>query len=393
MSRGHSAGVRVPVALRCTLGCLCLQLVIAPHNASAQRSVDVLRAAVLADSNDALLHFELARALIARKQWAAADTALQTTTMLAPGHGDAWMERALLPARRGAGYLRQLEKSGVSDSVRQVTERYRRLGFFADPTSELRQAEIMKRYLPGPSERRYASDRTHLLIRIIKLTADGRTADAYREFGKLGSVRTPLLAHLRGLLALQEADYASAIQDFGYETGAVFRAESLGTVLALSANEPRFALATSYLMAGQFERAANTYLRVLELDPSAYQAHSQLAIIYEASGMWEEAEEERRRAIMANPAEPALEVDLAKTLLLAGRAEDALGLLEQAEVKRPRDPRAPWMLAAAHDTLGHVAAAADARRRFLAIAPLRLAAMRAEAEAHLRTVATAGDSP
>lgn len=371
-----------------------LLVVTAAAPLAAQKALDSLRLRAQRDSNDAIVHYQLARALIEEEEWDAADSALREAVLLAPSYGDAWVQLALMPERRGARYRRQLEKDGRLDSVLTEAERARRRAWYSDPLTELEIFASMENDLLRPSLSQYMRDWYNAFARSIKRLNDGKRQGAWEDINRIASMRGhpyfgTVITRLHGLLAWDQKDYPAAITDFMSLTSRRFAAETLGFLPMLAANEDRYALATLLLQAGGYNEAAETYKRVVELDASVWQAHVQLARIYEASEMWPEAVAERRAAIAVNPDDASLMVELGGTLLNAGRRSEALQVLREARALLPRDPRLYLLLGLALSEPDEAEERTMALERFVAIAPSRMSSQVAAARAMISQPATA----
>ena len=355
-----------------------LLMPLVPASVWSQGPLDSLILRAEQDSNDAVAHFDLAKALLAEEEWDSADSALREAVLLAPSYGDAWIQIALLPERRGARYRRQLDKDGQLDSVRTEADRARRRAWFSDPLTELELFAIIEDDLLRPSLRQYAGDWYNVFARSIHRLSDGKRAEAWKEIDRIARMRGhPLfgsvITRLHGLLAWSQQDYPTAITDFMSLTARAYAAETLGFLPMLAANEDRYALATLLLQAGSYNESMLTYQRVVELDASVWQAHVQLARMYEASEMWLEAVAERRTAVAVNPDDASLLVELGGTLLNAGERAEALQVLREAEAHLPRDPRLYLLLGLALTEPDEAASRRAALTHFVAIAPSRMA--------------------
>ncbi len=374
--------------------CALFAMLALPGTSRAQGKAflaDTLAARAAADSNEPAAHYALAKALLARKRWDAADTALARVVLLDPQHADAWMQLALLPDRRGERFWSKVRKERGPDAVDSLVAELRRAqrrAFLLDPTADL----LIVATYPSPP-------RPIFLIpwwfdgfnRAIKDVGKDRLEHAHGELTKLladpraGAGRTaPSGAlHLHGILSLELGKYQDATYDFWMLTGRAFYAETLGVLPVLAANDARFALATSRLFAGQLHEAAATFRRVLELDGSVWQAHTQLARIYEALGLPEEAVTERQRALDVNPDEWFLVLELGTSLARAGRVEEAEEALERVVARAPHSARAWLALGMVAEDRGNVARAREAYARFAAVASRRMAAQVTEANDRL----------
>jgi Flp pilus assembly protein TadD len=181
------------------------------------------------------------------------------------------------------------------------------------------------------------------------------------------------MLHLHGILSLKLGQYDAATDDFSLLTGRAFYAETLGVLPVLAANDARFALATSRLLAGKLHEAAATFRRVLEFDGSVWQAHTQLARIHEALGLFEDAVAERQRALDVNPDEWSLMLELGTSLARAGRMEEAEAALEGVVARAPRSARAWLALGMVAEDRGNTARAREAYAQFVSAAPRRMA--------------------
>jgi Flp pilus assembly protein TadD len=123
--------------------------------------------------------------------------------------------------------------------------------------------------------------------------------------------------------------------------------------------------------AGRPERAVSLYLEVAEHDLGNYMAHVQLARIAEASGNYELAIKERRRAVDANPDDAFLLTELGVTLGKSGNMAEAVDILEKAADQNPRDVRPLFWLGVGYSSLGRNADARTAYTQFLERVPSR----------------------
>jgi len=126
-------------------------------------------------------------------------------------------------------------------------------------------------------------------------------------------------------------------------------------------------------LAGRNDQAAPTFRRALEFDIGLYPAHVQLARMLEAEQRWDDAVQERRAAVDANPDDAVLLTDLGQTLLRAGRLEEAADALQLAMAANPRDPYSPYLAGVIALRLDRKQAARRAFERFLTLAPSRYA--------------------
>lgn len=364
-------------------------------------SIDSLQLLATSDSNDPVVHYELAMGYWRARRWDDADRALHQAVALAPQYAEADLALFELPFVRGEGYWKRVEKSQGREAVVaafMAADRYYRRAFLANPMVDLGiiahidesgdvwygQTRTRVWWL-GPFKKGFNKfldgdyARSHALLSGVRL--DGRAGSQYRN------LPDPVLWY-HGLAAAHLARYDEAIEDLAILTGrAVAQAE--GDPIAavpLRANDYRYALATMLYLAGRYDEAAPTFRRTLEFDIALYPAHVQLARIAEARHDWDDAIRERHAAIDANPDDPGLVTDLGATLLLAGKLEDASDALSLAMGAAPRDARVPYLAGIVALRLGRQAEARQALSRFLEVAPTRFAAQIAETRDQLRAL-------
>jgi tetratricopeptide (TPR) repeat protein len=363
--------------------------------------IDTLEARVRADSNDAVVHYELAMGYWSAKRWDDADRTLHQAVSLAPQYSEAYLALSALTFARGEKYWKKIEKSQGKEAVREALrtgERYYRRAFLVNPMvdlgilgrtdegSDVWQGPVRFRiwwlvplkkgfnqFVEGNYERAHA-----LFDAVLKDKRAGQQG---------GGVPDGVLWY-RGLSAAHLERYDEAIEDFAILTGravAQAEADALGAV-PLKANDYRYALATMLYLAGRYDQAAPTFRRALEFDIALFPAHVQLARIAEARQDWDDAVRERQAAIDANPEDPGLVTDLGVTLLRAGKLEEASEAFTRAMEAAPRDARVPYLAGIVALRLGRQEAAREALTRFLAVAPSRFAPQIAETREQLRAL-------
>ena len=363
--------------------------------------IDTLEARARVDSNDAVVHYELAMGYWSAKRWDEADRTLRQAVALAPQYAEAYLALSVLPFARGDKYWKKIEKARGKEAVLEAlrtSERYYRRAFLVNPMVELG--------ILGRIDESSDVWSGQLRMRIwwlgtfregINQFVDGRYERAYAHFDAVlkdkragpqgGGVPEGVLWY-RGLSAAHLQRYDEAVEDFAILTGrAVAQAEAdpIGAV-PLKANDYRYALATILYLAGRHDQAAPTFRRALEFDIALFPAHVQLARISEARQDWDDAVRERRAAIDANPEDPGLVTDLGVTLLRAGKLEEASEAFTQAMGAAPRDARVPYLAGVVALRLGRLDAAREALTRFLELAPSRFAPQIAETRDQLRAL-------
>ena len=86
------------------------------------------------------------------------------------------------------------------------------------------------------------------------------------------------------------------------------------------------------------DEAMSSALKALSLDPSDYDVHWRLAVAYLHARQFDKAEGEYRKAQALNPNHAGFLAEMAGTLVLLGRPEDAIAQLEQAKRNNPQYP-------------------------------------------------------
>ena len=194
-----------------------------------------------------------------------------------------------------------------------------------------------------------------------------------------------------GLFAAHLDKFDVATRDFAILTGRAFAAEKDTAAVQtfwnpLKTNDYRFILATMLYLGGNHQQAVLTYRRALEFDIGLYVAHVQMARMHESDGSMDEALKERHLALEVNPEDPDLQVDLAGTLIAAGRLEEALDPLAEAARLNPRDARVPYLQGIVALQLHRSDLARESLGRFLAIAPSRFATQIEDARQRLASL-------
>ncbi len=387
-----------------------LALLVWVTDGAAQRkpkstpAIDSLELRARSDSNDALLHYHLAMAYWSVKRYDDAERQLHEAVALAPQYAEAYLALSAIAPARGEKYWKKISKEKGDAAVQAAFEgsnRHYRRAFLLNPLVDLR---IMAKV-----EERSEIQEGSVIITLWWLKPYTRSLNAIREgrykqafallhgilqdskAGEKGLNVPESILWYHGLTAAHIGQYDVAINDLAVLTGRAVadeKAEPLA-VVPLRANDYRYALATMLYLAGRYDQAAPTFRRALEFDIGLYPAHVQLARILEAEQRWDEAVEERRAAVNANPDDAVLLTDLGQTLLRAGRMEEAAEALQLAMATNPRDPYPPYLAGITALRLDRRQDARQAFERFLSLAPSRFATQIAEVRDQLRLL-TAG---
>jgi tetratricopeptide (TPR) repeat protein len=223
---------------------------------------------------------------------------------------------------------------------------------------------------------------------------DGKFAVALQEFGSViertqkpdHPEAVPMVAlwyHI--LTAIQLERYDDAIRDGEMMLDAVLRLDTTGTSVRGErlAGDIQYVLANLQFAGGHAAEAERLYRLVVEGDLGWYMAHAKLAQLYEGQGRWDEAIQERRSAVDANPDDPSLALELGRTLASAGRLPEADSVLQRAVATNPRQTEAIYSLGMVASRLGRSTEARAAFTRFLELAPSRYTALVSDAKARL----------
>jgi tetratricopeptide (TPR) repeat protein len=379
-------------------------LLAAVSDAKAQKkpkttaAIDSLERRAVADSNDAIVHYQLAMAYWSMQRFDDSERELHEAVTLAPEYAEAYLALATIPLARGEKHWKKIEKDKGKAAVEAAFEaggRYYRKAFLLNPLVDLR--------IVGKVEEQSALYEGDFIIRIwwlqpftrsLKAIHEGRYQQAFDLLQKVvadpkagadGIDLPPGILWYHGLTAAHLGRYEEAIHDLAVLTGRAVadeKAEPLAEV-PLRANDFRYALATMLYLAGRNDQAAPTFRRALEFDVGLYTAHVQLARMLEAERQWDQAIQERRAAVNANPDDAALLTDLGQTLLRAGKMEEAADALQLAMEANPRDPYSPYLAGVTALRLDRKLAARQAFERFLSLAPSRYAAQIVEVREQL----------
>ena len=153
--------------------------------------------------------------------------------------------------------------------------------------------------------------------------------------------------------------------------------------IPLGLSEYRYMLGTLMLRAGQLDSAVEMYQAALEQDAGLYMAHVQLAEIARTRNDLAGEVTARRSAVLANPDDPGLLVDLGVALIRARAFADATATLEQAASMNARDSRPLYPLGILYLQLGRNSEAREIFERYIAVAPSKFERFIADARARV----------
>ncbi len=364
-------------ALWITLPLLCAGVA---GNAQQATPADIktLQARATADSNDPLVHYNLALAQLSRKNYQEGEAELHAAVALDPQFAPGYFYLASIP-RRTTVHSELIHWRGVpvlltvfgSDSIARESYRLRRIAFFLNPLLDLGRAHrfhVPMKWANGTGQ-------------ALEDFREGRYRQTYdrltdligRTEGKSDSVAAVFLWY-RALSAAHLLIWDTAITDATRLLERAKHRDSVATRVAFTApdaEEYRFFVAFLYQQAARWDEAIRLYHDGLEANIGLYTAHIRLAEIHEQQRDWDAAIQERERAVAANPEDPSLLFDQGATLIRAGRLTDAVDMLTRAISANPRETRAYYALGLVYSDLKREAEARPVFERFIALAPSR----------------------
>lgn len=389
------------------LVCMVLHSETARGQNNRQR-LAALQERVRVDSNDAVVHYQLGAEFFRQKKWDEAEQSWRVAVLLAPQYAEPMLGLAVLPGRRYENRMGQLIRQrgqGYVDSMFAESHRLVRRAFVADPMVDI---SILGEF-EAPTAGLSVSNGVLLIIPNYWWMADfvkgvnelrtGRNVESYERLEKILSdprirpdrtdVPSVVLWH-HGLAAARTGHIEQAGYDFAVLTGrGVFNEKNEdGGWLPNDTNSYRYLMSLMNFMAGKLPEAAAGFRRTLEFDVGLYQSNVQLARIYETVGQWNDAIREREQAILVNPDDPTLLMDLGSTLMRARQLDRAQEVLSRAMEAAPRDARAPLSLSLVAMQRSDTLTARAALSRFLAIAPTSFSRQIDDARQRLAQIST-----
>jgi tetratricopeptide (TPR) repeat protein len=323
-----------------------------------RESMDTLYARFSRDTNDPVAYYNLAMGYWSKKKYDSADVVFRKAAALDPEFALAHLAIALvqLPNKDHWQHLKRTAGDTALQRELRFREREYARAFMIDPFLDARPLGMF----PMGYEAAYV-----VLSRVI----------AYREAyfaAPLDSMPAPLL-WLHTLAAAHTNHVREAIADvqiLAKLAGQREQSDSMSPA-PLLANQYLFMLAALYQRIAFNTNAIHLYQAVLANDIGNYEAHVQLARIYESEGGWRDALAERRAAIAVFPENPRLLLDLGVTQYHAGALADAEATLRQAQAAGPRDPYVYYWLGVVQRAHADTTDAHQDFTSFLRLAPSR----------------------
>lgn len=360
------------------------------------RSVKDMEAWVREDTNDAQRQYYLALRHWKERHWRQADSLLRLVVKLEPRYADAYLALYFLPYARRTTLADEEDRDRVPEAWQPVVEeahRFYQRAFRTDPMVNL-QIMGVAYDIEEPQVRDYSTNAWLTYQRYYAWFVDlgmGRYRSAADRLEKLAQREFNEAKHpedvpdyilwYRGLAEAHSMQLDKAINDFRALLDRQLRKAQRDQLVhvPLRDNEYRFMLASLHHMAGHTDSAVALYQQALENDLGLVMAHTYLASIHEGAGRAAEAMVERRRAAEVNSDDPTALFDLAASHFNAGQLIEADEPLRQAIKLNPRYSPPYYLLGRVTEELGLPDEARDHYEKFLALAPLRSAELRADA--------------
>jgi len=184
--------------------------------------------------------------------------------------------------------------------------------------------------------------------------------------------------YIGGYMVLSEAYVALYRASEDREKGKVHLEQALSVLRDAEKVNPRYAPLFAqrglvYALLGQMDKAEEALKKALALEDTP-EVRATLAEVYLASGKLDEALDQYARALALAPKNLDLRVRYASALLLKGRPEEAVRVLEEGHRLKPLDAEGWYTLGQAYLALGRNREAGVALENAVALAPLRFPA-------------------
>jgi len=360
-------------------------------------SIAQLERTAQTDSLDGDALYRLALAYDLAKRYDDAERVARQAVAVDPREAQAWLLLAYLPFDRRPKLWEEFRKGRVPAAWQAAVDEGARLehrAFLIDPLVDFRVQGA-----PAPREDMvtvsdYGQETTDYLL-VLGLGAFGwryqlsySALDLYtqRQFKDKPVDSIPSgVFWWRGLAAAHLGAFGKAIADMQMLLARSLKEEAKDSLIQidLGTNDFRYLLAVFSERANRPADAKAMYQEALANDLGLYMAHVRLARLFARFKLWDDAIEEARRAIVANPDDPTGLVDLGEIQRDAGRLAEADTTLRQAAAGNPRNARIPYELGLVEQQLGRLPDARTAFTRFVAIAPSRMSGEIADAKQRL----------
>src|SRR5215472_6490702 len=350
------------------------------------QSIPELERAAHTDSLDGDALYRLALAYDLAKRYDDAERVARQAVAVDPREAQALLLLAYLPFDRRPKLWEEFRKDRVPAAWQAAVDEGARLehrAFLIDPLVDFRVQGA-----PAPREDMvtvsdYGQETTDYLLELglgafgwrYQLSYSALDLYAQRQFKDKPVDSIPSgVFWWRGLAAAHLGAFGKAIADMQMLLARSLKEEAKDSLIQidLGTNDFRYLLAVFYERANRPADAKAMYQAALANDLGLYLAHVRLARLFARFTLWDDAIEEARRAIVANPDDPTGLVDLGEIQRDAGRLAEADTTLRQAAAGNPRNARIPYELGLVEQQLGRLPDARTAFTRFVAIAPSRM---------------------
>lgn len=346
------------------------------------KDIPRLEAQLQRDSNDAQLHYQLGVAYWSRKRYDDAERSLRTAITIERRFAAAYLALGYLPYARRKQLFKEMAKGKVPPEWREpldVAARQRRLAFLINPLVDL---TIMAAVVPT-DEGLVLGNRVVLVTDPFSAFVRGNYGGAFsifdswvtRQEEEKGRDSVPDgLLWFRGISAAHLGKHPVAIGDFETLLARGVQAETASTSfgpLPLMTNDYRYILALLNYRAGRYPEALALYKDALGNDAGLFMAHVQMGKMQEERQEWPDAIDHFRAAIITNPDDLSLVLDLGIILREAGDLSGSESMLRDAWQANPRDSRVPYHLGVTLQQAGKKTEAQEVFARFLELAPTR----------------------
>jgi tetratricopeptide (TPR) repeat protein len=365
-----------------------------------------LEARAAKDSLDAAAHYDLALGHWSDGQYDSAESELKQAVAIDPKYAEAYLALGYLVFARRPALWDEIPDDKVpeewKESVQQA-ESYRRRALILDP---LLKTAIVRAVEPKFLENHANPFFYQIVWGGYDAYNEGRYEEAYTKLNNLMEIVSSrragenrierdsipdMVFWYQGLAAAQTRRFGIALQNINLvlqRRKAMEKNKDLLIIAPLQTGELRYLMGVIQQRGGFNDAAEESFKAALTEDLGLYMAHVRLADLYESQGRLQEAVQERKRAVDANPDDPSLLVDLGRTLLAADNAADAVEPLRRAVEVQPRMPEAFYQLGRALAAL-HDPEARATLDHFIACAPSTMATAVADAR-HLLNSAGSG---
>ncbi|HEV2671374.1 MAG TPA: hypothetical protein VGU74_09790 [Gemmatimonadales bacterium] len=381
------------------LVCLCTALTQAHGQlAILNRDIKDLEKWASADTNDSQRKYFLALAHWKRHEWRQTDSLLRLAIAMEPRYPAAYLALGLLPQARRPQLVDEEARNRVPESwkpaVKEAAQFYVR-AFRTDPMVTL---EVMGIDVEEPQIVDYTSPEAQAYFRYYAWAVDlalGRYPSAQDRLSKLAQHEFNEVKHpekvpdfiywYRGLAAAHSFQYGSAIADFRILLDRTLKQQQQDQIIhvPLADNEFRFMLADLHRLAGHNDTAIVLFQEALEHDLGLVMAHTYLASIYESMGREADALLERQRAAELSGDDPVALFELAVSLFNTGKIRESVEQLYKAVGLNGRYAPPHYLLGRAAEAFSQPHMAREQYTQFLALAPLRMEDLRADAQQRL----------